>query len=77
MWVLGCKKYIENHLGLEWLNAVAKTDQPPQGRLVEVEPPRTSLERETFVDEGRQDLLLSRRSKGDREVLVVPFIEPV
>ena len=69
--------YIENHLGLERLNAVANTDQPPQRRLVEVKPPRASLERKTFVDEGRQDLLLPRRPKGDREVLVVPFIEPV
>ena len=39
MWVLWCKMYIENCLGLEWLNAMATTDQPPQGRLVEVEPP--------------------------------------
>ena len=77
MWVLGYKSYIENHLGLERLNAVANTDQPPQRRLVEVEPPRASLERETFINEGRQDLLLPCRPKRDRKVFVVPFIEPI
>ena len=63
---------IENHLGLEWLIAVALPDQLPQSRLVEVEPPSTSLERKAFVEEGRQDLLLLIRTKGDRKMLVVP-----
>ena len=64
--------FIENHLGLEWLIAVALPDQSPQSRLVHVEPPGTSLERKAFVKEGRQDLLLLIRTKGDRKMLVVP-----
>ena len=69
--------FIENHLGLERLIAVAQSDQAPQSRLVQVEPPGAPLERKTFIKEGRQDLLLTIRSKGDSEMLVVPFIEPI
>ena len=65
------------HPGLEWLNAMALAEQPPQRRLGQAEAQGATLEGETLIQERRADLLLQRRPERYLQVLIVPVVEPV
>ena len=65
---------IENHLGLEWLNAMALPDQLPDRRLREVEAQGATLEGHALIQKRRANFLLEGRPERNREGLVVAVV---